>query len=115
MSCTRKLISLHRHNGSVPDPVCAAVIQYTIDRNYLGSLDTLVFVCPDSEWQDFINYCRTNFNGHKGPGIYYDAVHGPVSTALNESAYRLEQLSFHSPHAISLLNRVGVHRGTPSL
>jgi hypothetical protein len=111
----RFMLSLHRHNGSVPDPLCAAVIHYSIDRNDLGQLDTLVFVSPDQEWQDFVKHCRTTMNGHKGPGVYYDVVHGPVSTVTNESALRLEQLSFHSISAISALNRIGVRRGTPRL
>jgi hypothetical protein len=111
-----RLASLYRHNKSVPDPVCAAVIHYTIDRTELGQLDTLVFVSPDAEWQEFVNHCRYSMNGHKGsPGFYYEAVHGPVSTVTNESALRLEQLSLHSMRAINKLVRIGVRRGKPTL
>jgi hypothetical protein len=111
----QKMTLLHRHNGSVPDPFCAAVIHYNVDRNDLGQLDTLVFVSPDSEWQDFVKHCRHTMDGHRGPGLYYAAVHGPVSTATNESTLRLEQLSFHSVHAISALSRISVRRGNPRL
>jgi hypothetical protein len=111
----QKMISLHRHNGSQPDPICAAVLHFSIDRNELGRLESLVFVSPDPEWHEFVKHCRQNMNGHRGPGNYYEVTYGPVSTVTNESVLRLEQLSFHSPHAIGLLQRIGTRRGNPRL
>jgi len=111
----RKMISLHRQNKG-PDPNGSAVVHFSINRNDLGDLDTLVFVSPDAEWQEFVSHCRQTLNGHKGnPGNYYDVVHGPVSTVTNESALRLEQLSFHSARAINMLTLMSVRRGNPTL
>jgi len=95
------------------DPGCAAVIEYKIDRNVLGHLETLAFVLPDPEWSDFVGNCLLGSFDHKGPGVYYDVVYGPVSTIAKETSGALEQLSFHSPAAINTLQLVQVRRGTP--
>ena len=101
--------------GSARSWICGGVT-FQNRSNVLGRLDTLVFVSPDPEWQDFVHYCRSTFNGHQGPGIYYDVVHGPVSTVTNGFlSLRLEQLSFHSVRAINGLVLTGTRRGTPTL
>ena len=65
----------HFLNKRGPDPLEAAVVEYVIDRNDLGSLDTLAFVFPDDDWRDFVQNCRLGVFDHKGPGIYYDVVY----------------------------------------
>jgi hypothetical protein len=119
------------------DPECAAVVHFAIDRNDLAQLDTLVFISTDLEWEEFVYHCRTcdpSEDGHKGPGAYYDAVHGlwnrPAWTqgqrrgrrrlgggfeVTNASALRLDQVSFHSTRAASALVRVNLVRGVPML
>jgi hypothetical protein len=91
----------------------AAVVEYRVDRDVLGKLDTLAFVLADTEWRDFVQNCRIGTYDHKGPGQYYEAVYGPVSTFGYETKTDLEQLSFHTDAAIQMLNLVQVRQGTP--
>lgn len=89
------------------------MLEYNIDRNALGALDTLAFVLPDAEWADFVKNCRSDVYDHKGPGTFYEVVYGPVSTAAQETARYYEQLSLHSATGINALHFVQVHRGGP--
>jgi len=109
-----KMAALFRRNRGI-DPTCAAVVQYTVDRNILGMLDTLAFVVPDQGWQDFVKNCRSSAYDHKGPGAFYQVVYGPVSTVTGETSRWYEQLSFHSDAAIRTLRFTRVRRGAPRL
>jgi hypothetical protein len=110
----RKMLHNYRQQPHVhSDPICAAIVEYAIDRDILGGLDTLAFVFPEPGWQNFVRNCRTGTFDHRGPGTYYDVVYGPVSTIASETGTDFEQLSFHSPGAISALRFVRVRRGTP--
>jgi hypothetical protein len=110
----RTMYQRHRHNPSVhADPICAAVVEHVIDRALLGDLGTLAFVFPDQDWADFVKNCRVGTFDHKGPGLYYEVVYGPVSTTGYESGRTFEQLSFHSDAAIRQLQFVQVRRGRP--
>jgi hypothetical protein len=110
----RKMLHNFRHNPRIhADPICAAVVEQVIDRNTLGRLDSLAFVLPEPEWVDFVKNCRLGTFDHKGPGLYYDVVYGPVSTIANETGAHFEQLSFHSDAAIRSVQFVQVRRGRP--
>lgn len=112
----RKMNALYLANSINIDPVRAAVVECSINRNALGRLETLAFVFGDSELQDFINHCRSGVCRHRGasPGDYYDVVYGPASTASGEW-WKYEQLSFHTSRAINYLTVVRVHPGSPRL
>jgi hypothetical protein len=110
----RKMRALYTQNAVNPDPISAAVIEFTIDRNVLGRLDTLAFVLPDSEWQEFVAHCRSGTGGHKGKGIYYQTVYGPISIFTDEW-WKYEQLSFHSNPAAGVLSIKDVRVGRPRL
>ena len=56
---------------------------------------------PTSTWSDFVNYCRSPSNGHKGFGRFFEAVYGPVSTPFGTAIAGWEQVSFHSVYAVS--------------
>src|SRR5205823_11478841 len=50
----RTMRALHVNNNvSHPNPVHAAVIEYTIDRDALGSLASLSFVLANDDWREF--------------------------------------------------------------
>lgn len=93
--------------------MCAAVVEYEINRDKLGALGTLAFVFPEFGWHDFVKNCRTGTFDHKGPGTYYDIVYGPIYTIAYETGTAFEQVSFHSVGAIGELTFVRVRRGTP--
>ena len=95
------------------DPNEAAVVEYVIDRNALGVLDTLAFILPDGDWAEFVKNCRSDTYDHKGPGAFYELVYGPVATIAQETARDYEQLSFHSTSGIGVLQFVQIHRGGP--
>jgi hypothetical protein len=111
-----RMRALYRHNAVNPDPGTVAVIEFSVDRNFLGQLDTLAFVLPDSEWRDFVAHCRSGAGRHKGLGRYYEAVYGPVQIVSGEW-WKYEQLSFHSsPAARALTGQIkDVHLGRPTL
>jgi hypothetical protein len=97
------------------DPVCATVIEFTLDRDALGNLSTLSFVLPTDEWREFVIHCRAP-GSHRPTGTYYDVVYGPVSNNRYQAWPDLEQLSFHTPHAIASLGQARVTlRGRPTI
>lgn len=78
------------------NPENAVVVEFSVQLDGLGGLDTLAFVQPTTDWIEFVNHCRVPSYGHKGLGRFYDAVYGPVSATLSVAVAREEQLSFHS-------------------
>ncbi len=88
-----------------------AVIEFTINRQSLASLNTLAFVRGDFDADDYwslIHHCRTGALSH-GPGpapFYYDAVYGPVTAFWNQRMIiaDADQISFHTAAAESVLN-----------
>jgi hypothetical protein len=108
----------HDRLGGGLDPEYAVVVELTAFLDGLGALDTLAFVQPTPDWVAFVSHCRLPSNGHKGFGRFYEAVYGPVATALGTAIEGWEQMSFHSPFAVSssILTVVNDnHRGTPML
>lgn len=105
--------SRFRQFGRGVDPDEATVIEYSVDRNVIGMLDTLAFVLPDGEWAEFVSNCRSDVYDHKGPGSFYEVVYGPIATVTQETARDYEQLSFHSSAGIGALHYVQTHRGVP--
>jgi hypothetical protein len=103
--------------GHRPDPVCAAILTYEIDRMALAQLSHLAFVSPTSDWSDFVLHCRATGGPHAPTaGSNYDVVYGPVQQ-LNGKAYppNYEQVSFHSATALTMLQPLRVAKGTPLL
>jgi hypothetical protein len=86
-----------------PSPGTAAVIEFSMDRRSLASLDALVFVLPNRDWRDFIAYCRSNGRNHFPNGSFYDVVYGPVSLIGGEAKPDSDQISLHSVSAIQVL------------
>ena len=105
----------HVYNGLVPDPMGAAMVEFSVHLDALASLESLAFVQPTPDWVEFVNHCRSPSDGHRGLNVFYDVVYGPVSNQRAESISHHEQLSFHSDYAISLLSLVDVHIGAPTL
>ena len=112
----RTMRALHVNNNvSHPNPVHAAVIEYTIDRDALGSLASLSFVLANDDWREFVIHCRKG-GTHRPPGTDYDMVIGPVSNMYYAAWPGYDQLSFNSDAAIRrlVLTRVAL-RGKPTL
>jgi Protein of unknown function (DUF3990) len=86
------------------NPERAAVVEASVDLDTLGRLDTLAFVQPTPDWQDFVSHCRLPSFGHKGPGNYYQVVYGPMSGTVGGVVPDWEQLSVHTDDAVRLLN-----------
>ena len=84
--------------GSLP-----LVIEFTVNRDDLASLESLWFARGDPLADDFWNlvtYCRSGSGGHsRGPNNgWYDVVVGPLASSVRRrSLVRLDgdQVSFH--------------------
>jgi hypothetical protein len=89
-------------NGPTPQ---AIVLSFTLDRNRLAKLDTLVFVRPTRDYWRLVNDCRNGFPPHqRGQPDEYDIVYGPVSLAPQQLLIQdCDQISFHTHRALSVL------------
>jgi hypothetical protein len=97
-----------------PNPVAAAVVEFTLDRLAIASLDALVFVRPTPDWKDFVAYCRSGGRNHFPSGSFYDVVYGPVSVIGGEVKPDSDQISFHSLAAIRVLTTRRIMLGNPA-
>jgi hypothetical protein len=96
-----------------------ALVSLVLSREHLARLQSLSFVDRDADAEDFwtfVEYCRGGATDHLRPGSmpagagYYDAVFGPVSDRWRErlAYWRADQISFHTPGAIAILNTTAV-------
>jgi Protein of unknown function (DUF3990) len=102
-----------RHPGTYFAPEHGAVIEFSITLNELGTLDTLAFVQPVSDWLEFVRYCRLPSPAHKLSGKFYEAVYGPCWASGSGAIPDWEQVSLHSDKAVSLLKVQDIRRGSP--
>lgn len=82
------------------------VLGMTVDRCWLGELDSLVFLrpAPETGFADFVRYCRAGLSPHR-PSGNYEIAYGPVAQwqDLSDPATKLfvisdcDQVSFHEP------------------
>lgn len=78
--------------------------------NDLAQLDCLFFARGDPaavDYWSFVQYCRTIGGDHNRLHTpWYDLVAGPVTgTWKRQTVLRdTEQISFHTPHAVAVLN-----------
>lgn len=93
----------------------AAVVAWAeLDRDLLASLECLYFVRGHESAVDFwsfVHHCRRGALTHRRAGAsktMYDVVVGPVSRNYRRwAAYEnMDQISFHTPDAQAVLNRV---------
>lgn len=88
----------------------AAVIRFDVSRNDLALLDGLFFVRGDPtaiDFWSFVQYCRTIGRDHNRLHTpWYDVVAGPVTGTWRRQTILLnvDQISFHTPHAVAVLN-----------
>jgi hypothetical protein len=105
-----------RLNRTGFNPERAAIVEVSIDYDALGRMDTLAFVQPTPDWQEFVSHCRLPSFGHRGVGNYYQVVYGPMSATVGGIVPDGEQLSVHTDDAARLLNIVPTPRfGGPTL
>ena len=88
-----------------------AVIEITINRHSLASLDTIAFVRGDFDADDYwslIHHCRKGAldHGRVPPLACYDVVYGPVAAFWNQrmSIADADQISLHTTAAEAVLN-----------
>jgi Protein of unknown function (DUF3990) len=80
----------------------AVVIRFDVDRDWLSTLQSLVFIRPSRDYWDLITYCRTGGTAH-GRAIsngLYDVVYGLVTLWPQRLVIQdCDQISFHSAPA----------------
>jgi hypothetical protein len=93
----------------------AAVVRLVVARESLAQLESLAFARGDFHADDFwslVHHCRTGASDHgrSQPGRYYDVVYGPVAAFWNQRTIiaDADQISFHTPAAEKILNKVSV-------
>jgi len=94
-----------------------AVLAFTIDLDDLAGLHLLSLLSGNYEAEDFWSFvwhCRENDadHGRSVNGGWYDVVMGPVAAFWRQRALYSggDQVSFHTPSAISLLSRSAQYR-----
>ena len=88
------------------------VVRLTLDRNILGSLETLAFIRGARDAHDywnFVRHCRKGLPHRSINQAYYDVVYGPVAVLWENPLLRyvianFDQISFHTAAAQSMLN-----------
>ena len=89
-----------------------SVIEFTVSRRDIAALSSLWFVRGQSDAEDYWRLVRTYrkrnayLSPHNGES-WYDVVIGPVSASWKRRTVKPahDQVSFHTPMAVALLNR----------
>jgi len=96
-----------------------AVIRFDVDRERLAKLDCLWFVRGSFDADDFwsfVFHCRQGAKDHarktSSGYTWYDVVVGPVAASWKQrlTIYDADQVSFHTPNAVALLNNSSPRR-----
>lgn len=105
-----------RH-GDHATPVYAASLDkpapdlFDVNRNDLSGLDGLWFLRGSFDAEDFwslVFHCRTGGSHQREtPQVWYDIVGGPVAASWRQrlTLHDVDQVSFHTPRAATLLDR----------
>ena len=107
---TRRLRRSKRLRASPVQP-WGLVLQFDLDRSWLASQESLVFVREVSDFWDFVTHCRAGFAVHARahPNVAYDVVYGLVTIWRQKLLIQdCDQISFHTPTAVGYLNRPSV-------
>ena len=90
------------------------VVEFRVSRDELAALDCLSFVRWEFDAEDFWSlafHCRGGGSNHCRPAAvkngWYDVVVGPVATSWQRRVVLRgsDQISFHTNHAVRVLNR----------
>lgn len=91
-----------RRRGVAP----AVVLGFKVDRDWLASLESLVFLRDIQDYWSFVTACRTGLSLHgraagRGP---FDVVYGPVTIWPQRLVIAdCDQVSFHTQAAVQAL------------
>ena len=92
----------------------AEVLEYTLARDELASLDHLAFVVDSRDYYDLIAFCRAGNPSH-GRQAAYDVVYGPVSLWPQQLAIaNCDQILFSDPTRISGFTRPSRSQSPPN-
>ena len=82
----------------------AIVAEFTVSRDAIASLTSMVFVLPTADFWDLVDWCRAYNPSHYAAG-YYDVVYGPVSADYRNRTVHtgFDQVSFHNATNVSVL------------
>jgi hypothetical protein len=89
----------------------AIVLQFDLDRDWLATLESLVFVRAIIDFWDFVAHCRAGRTVHhrQGGNVKYDVVYGLVTIWPQRLLIQdCDQISFHTPAAAGGLNQPSV-------
>jgi Protein of unknown function (DUF3990) len=93
--------------GPVPN---AIVISFRLSRDWLASLEALVFVRPTKDFWDLVEDCRNGFPPHQRSSGAYDVVYGPVTIWPQRLIIQdCDQISFHTSGAAGGLPPATIH------
>lgn len=96
-----------------------ALVEFRVERERLASLNILSFVLGSPaalDFWSFVQHCRSPHSSshgrNAGTSSYYDVVVGPVAKNWGTctSHFGFDQVSFHTPDAVNLLNTPGSRR-----
>lgn len=94
------------HSSSSAPPTVATILQFSLSRDWLASLESLAFVLETADFWALVNDCRSRFPPHQriGPSREYDVVYGPISLWPQKLVIKdCDQISFHTPKATGTL------------
>jgi hypothetical protein len=92
----------------------AVVIRFQLDRDWLASLESLVFVRSTRDYWNLVDDCRLGFPPHQRPGPY-DAVYGPVALWPQRLLIQdCDQIGFHTRRGVRRLINPDVHDIAPA-
>ena len=91
----------------------AVVVRFDLDRDWLATLESLVFVRPTADFWALVTDCRIGFPPHQRPPpgpLPYDAVYGPVTLWPQILVISdCDQVSFHTQSAVAGLGQAYLH------
>ncbi len=92
-----------------------ATIEFTVERNQLADVDCLFFVRAHQDAHDywsFVDHCLTVGGHNRTHAAWYDIVVGPVVASRKKQTFvpRADQISFHTPNAVAVLNNLPLAR-----
>jgi hypothetical protein len=116
----KQVASYNVRNPGLPAET-VAVVEFGVDREALAALESIWFVRGDalsSDYWDLIRYFRVGTSAGKHhqrtfPKSWYDLAIGPLAASwfpVTRTVPDSDQISFHTPSAVALLNGLPIHK-----
>jgi hypothetical protein len=116
----KQVVSYNTRNPGLPLER-AAVVEFSVDRDALATLESIWFVRGDSlasDYWDLIRHFRVGHSAGKHhqrtvPKSWYDLAIGSLAASWYPATRTVpdsDQISFHTPLAVALLNGLPSHK-----